>query len=381
MVVRRWKDKGCTELRDNNTDVVKQETLSAIDKEDQVFSKQWKKVRGKIMTVNLLEPKPTQDSELSTTDNFDCDTETKKSMKDPKPGPNNAKECVFAMKEKVLSKKNVISAVNGFKGKKIVGLRDTSDGGESATKPKLKHKSDRKQGKSKRNVSFNPQDSVRVFKKSAALSKNDSSNSLLELRGKVGKDKSANKSDAIRSPGSKEEKQYISSPQAAEFSTQNSKGKTIEIRKNKKKDVKKKPVGNINPAVSDKQRQPSIAKKDVRNTKSPDKKMEQAKNDESDPQMMKAGSQPAVRGKRLRKKDKSPEKEVTEIKFESAAETDGSDHQAGLHLGEGSATQLVDDDSRRQRKCGKLPENISDDTELPDSAEAQTWHDPKEWWQ
>ena len=56
---------------------MKQETLSAIDKEDQVFSKQWKKVRGKIMTVNLLEPKPTQDSELSTTDNFDCDTETK----------------------------------------------------------------------------------------------------------------------------------------------------------------------------------------------------------------------------------------------------------------------------------------------------------------
>ena len=109
--------------------------------------------------------------------------------------------------------------------------------------------------------------------------------------------------------------------------------------------------------------------------------MEQAKNDESDPQMMKAGSQPAVRGERLRKKDKSPEKEVTEKKFESAAETDGSDHQAGLHLGEGSATQRVDDDSRWKRKCGKLPENISDDTELPDSAEAQTWHDPKEWWQ
>ena len=54
--------------------------------------------------------------------------------------------------------------------------------------------------------------------------------------------------------------------------------------------------------------------------------------------MMRAGPQPAVRGKRLRKKDKSPEKEVTEKKFESAAETDGSDHQAGLHLGEGSAT-------------------------------------------
>ena len=34
------QDGGCTELRDNNTDVVKQETLSAIDKEDQVFSKQ-----------------------------------------------------------------------------------------------------------------------------------------------------------------------------------------------------------------------------------------------------------------------------------------------------------------------------------------------------
>ena len=29
------------------------------------------------MTVNLLKPKLTQDSELSTTDNFDCDTETK----------------------------------------------------------------------------------------------------------------------------------------------------------------------------------------------------------------------------------------------------------------------------------------------------------------
>ena len=128
------QDGGCTELRDNNTDVVKQETLSAIDKEDQVFSKQWKKVRGKIMTVNLLKPKLTQDSKLSTTDNFDCDTETKENMKDPKPGPNNAKECVFAMKEKVLSKKNVISAVNGFKGKKIVGLRDTSDSGESETK-------------------------------------------------------------------------------------------------------------------------------------------------------------------------------------------------------------------------------------------------------
>ena len=70
------QEGGCTELRDNNTDVVKQETLSTIDKEDQVFSKQWKKVRGKIMTVNLLEPKPTQDSELSTTDNFDSDTET-----------------------------------------------------------------------------------------------------------------------------------------------------------------------------------------------------------------------------------------------------------------------------------------------------------------
>ena len=140
----------------------------------------------------------------------------------------------------------------------------------------MKHKSDRKQGQSKRNVSFNPQDSVRVLKKSAALSKNYSSDSLLELRRKVGKDKSSNKSDAIRSPGSKEEKQYISSPQATEFSTQNSKGKTIDLRKNKKKDVKKKPVGNINPAVSDKQRQPSIAKKDVRNTKSPDKKSEQA---------------------------------------------------------------------------------------------------------
>ena len=84
------------------------------------------------------------------------------------------------------------------------------------------------QGKSKRNVSFNPQDSVRVFRKSAALSKNDSSNSLLELRRKVGKDKSSNKSDAIRSPSSKEEKQYNSSPQATEFSTQNSKGKTVD---------------------------------------------------------------------------------------------------------------------------------------------------------
>ena len=38
------------------------------------------------------------------------------------------------MKEKILSMKNVISAVNGFKGKKIVGLRDTSDSGESETK-------------------------------------------------------------------------------------------------------------------------------------------------------------------------------------------------------------------------------------------------------
>ena len=242
------------------------------------------------------------------------------------------------MKEKILSKKNVISAVNGFKGKKIVGLRDTSDSGESATKPKLKHKSERKQGKSKGNVPYNPQDSGRVFKKSAALSKNDSSNSLLELRGKVGKDKSANKPDAIRSPSSKEEKQYISSPQAAEFSTQNSKGKTVDKKKIKMKGLKKKPVGNINPAVSDKQSRPSIAKKDVRITKSPDKKSEQAKNDENDLQAKRAGPQPAVRGKRLRKKDKSPEKEVTEIKFESAAETDGSDHQAGLHLGEGSAT-------------------------------------------
>ena len=316
------QDGDCTELRDNNTDVVKQETLSAIDKQDQVSSKQWKQVGGKIMTVNLLRPKLTQDSKSSTTDNFDCDTETKENMNDPKPGPNNAKECVFAMKEKVLSKKNVISAVNGFKGKKIVGLRDTSDGGESATKPKLKHKSDRKQGKSKRNVSFNPQDSVRVFKKSAELSKNDSSSSLLELRRKVGKDKSANKSDAIRSPSSKEEKQYISSPQAAEFPTQNSKGKTIDLpykKKINKKGVKKKPLGNINPAVSDKQRRPSIAKKDVRNTKSPDKNSEPAKTDENDPQTIRAGPLSAVRGKRLRKKDKSPEKEVTEKKFESAA--------------------------------------------------------------
>ena len=61
-------------------------------------------------------------------------------------------------------------------------------------------------------------------------------------------------------------------------------------------------------------------------------------------------------------------------------EEDGGDHQIGVNLGKGSATEPADDDSRWERERGKLFEDISDDTKLPNPAEAKTRSCPTEWW-
>ena len=61
-------------------------------------------------------------------------------------------------------------------------------------------------------------------------------------------------------------------------------------------------------------------------------------------------------------------------------EEDGSDHQAGVHPGKGATTQPADDDSRWKRERGKLLEDISDDSELPNPAEAKTRGCPQERW-
>ena len=223
------------------------------------------------------------------------------------------------MKEKVLSKKSIISAVNGFKGKKIVGLRDTlSDAGAFPAKrgTKLKHKSDGKQGKSKRNVSFNPEDSVREFKKSTVLQKNVSKNVSLKLGNNVGKDKFPNKSGVIRSPSSKDE-QYISPPQ-------NSEGTASDKTKSQKKIVRKKPIGNNTLGKDDtrKERKVSVTRKSTDKTVSDNKSeglketSSSKKNEHNDigPQKKMQSQEEARKVKRLHKKGKTPEKEAVQKK-------------------------------------------------------------------
>ena len=116
-------------------------------------SKNCRKLVGRIMTVNLQKPNFYENGETKKThDNPISNTVATENKADSKAAVIHKEGCRFAMKEKVLSKKSIISAVNGFKGKKIVGLRDTlSDAGAFPAKrgTKLKHKSDGIQGKSK----------------------------------------------------------------------------------------------------------------------------------------------------------------------------------------------------------------------------------------
>ena len=318
---------GGTELDGQDPGDLDQKASNEFKKhEDEMSSKKWRKLGGRIMTVNLLKPKVDENGETTKThDKPISNTVATENKADSKAAVIHKEGCRFAMKEKVLSKKSIISAVNGFKGKKIVGLRDTlSDAGAFPAKrgTKLKHKSDGKQGKSKRNVSFNPENSVREFKKSAVLQKNVSKNVSLKLGNNVGKDKFPNKSGVIRSPSSKDE-QYISPPQ-------NSEGTAPDKTKSQKKIVRKKPIGNNTLGKNDtrKERKVSVTRKITADKTVSDNKSEGLKETSSskknehndiDPQKKMQSQEEARKVKRLHKKGKTPEKEAVQKKVDSAA--------------------------------------------------------------
>ena len=283
---------------------------------NQVSSKQWKKLGGQIMTVNMLKPKDGAKSEANAiSDENISQTRATEENSDSRDAVKHKEGCRFAMQEKVLSKKSIISAVNGFKGKKIVGLRDTADAG--AAKTKLKHKSDSKQGKSKRNVSFNPEDSVKVFKRSTILQKNVSKNSSLKSKNTVGKNRFSNKPGVIGSPSSKDE-QYI--PPAAVDPPQNSEGTASDKNKIQKKNVRKKLTGNITTEKNDirrKERKSTTGRKMPENKSGGSKEAPSLKKNEQKDIDSKPGKLETVKGRRPHKKVKTPEK--VEEKVESAA--------------------------------------------------------------